>query len=109
MLTAIEGRGIHSRDAAAGARFRAVIPGAGPAGVKAAPALRPIAADAGLAIDPTPFAPVLRGLRLTEHDTRWMQRTLGRQGGVEPDDWPKAKFAGRELAQLLGDLPSVRS
>jgi sulfide:quinone oxidoreductase len=67
-----------------------------------------IAADAGIAIDPTPFAPVLRGLLLTEHDTRWMQRTLGRQGGAEPDDWPKAKFAGRELAQLLGDFPSVR-
>ena len=64
-----------------------------------------IAADAGVAIDPTPFVPVLRGLLLTEHDTRWMQRTLGRQGGAEPDYWPQTKFAGRELAPLLGDFP----
>ena len=36
-----------------------------------------IAADAGVAIEPTPFRAVLRGLLLTEHDTRWMQRNLG--------------------------------
>ena len=51
-----------------------------------------IAADAGVAIEPTPFAPVLRGLLLTEHDTRWMQRNLGREGGAEAaSDWPRGQ------------------
>ena len=36
MLTANEGRGIHSRDAAAGARFRVVIAGAGAIGLPSA-------------------------------------------------------------------------
>jgi sulfide:quinone oxidoreductase len=67
-----------------------------------------IAACAGVAIDPAPFAPVLRGLLLTERDTRWLQRDLGhdlnaeRRGG-EPD-WPRTKFVGRELSGLLHDL-----
>jgi sulfide:quinone oxidoreductase len=64
-----------------------------------------IAAAAGVPIEPTPFAPVLRGLLLTEHETRWMQRTMGRESGAEPDDWPHTKFAGRELSRLLGAVP----
>ena len=66
-----------------------------------------IAAQAGAAIDPAPFAPVLRGLLLTEHETRWMQRPLGREGAFE--EWPPAKFAGRELSRLLEAVPSLRS
>jgi sulfide:quinone oxidoreductase len=66
-----------------------------------------IAAQAGAAIEPAPFAPVLRGLLLTEHDTRWMQRALGLESTFE--DWPRAKFAGRELSRFLDAVPSLRS
>ena len=64
-----------------------------------------IAADAGVAIEPTPFGAVLRGLLLTEHDTRWMQRNLGTESGAKVDEWPRTKFAGRELSRLLRDVP----
>jgi sulfide:quinone oxidoreductase len=66
-----------------------------------------IAAQAGAAIEPAPFTPVLRGLLLTEHETRWMQRPLGLEGTLE--DWSPAKFAGRELSRLIDDVPSLRS
>jgi sulfide:quinone oxidoreductase len=64
-----------------------------------------IAAAAGVAIEPTAFTAVLRGLLLTEHDTRWMQRNLGQESTAKPDEWPRAKFAGRELSRFLRDLP----
>jgi sulfide:quinone oxidoreductase len=64
-----------------------------------------IAADAGVAIEPTPFKAVLRGLLLTEHDARWMQRDLGKESGGEVDEWPRTKFVGRELLRLLRDVP----
>ncbi len=64
-----------------------------------------IAACAGVAIDPAPFAPVLRGLLLTERDSRRFQRDLGLRSSDEPrpgePDWPQAKFVGRELSRLL--------
>ena len=67
-----------------------------------------IAARAGVAIDPTPFAPVLRGLLLTERDTRWLQRDLGSEpsaeGGAREPDSPRTKFVGRELSRLLDEL-----
>jgi sulfide:quinone oxidoreductase len=64
-----------------------------------------IAADAGVAIEPTPFSAVLRALLLTEHDTRWMQRNLGSESGGNVDEWPRTKFAGRELSRVLRSIP----
>ena len=58
-----------------------------------------IAAGAGVAIDPAPFAPVLRGLLLTEHDTRWLQRDLGLERGAEPGP---ASRTGHEPSSSAG-------
>jgi sulfide:quinone oxidoreductase len=67
-----------------------------------------IAACAGVAIDPRPFAPVLRGILLTEHDTRRLQRDLDREPSAErrggESGWPRTKFLGRELSGLLDEL-----
>ncbi len=69
-----------------------------------------IAAVAGVAIDPMLFAPILRGVLLTERESRWLERDLGRGGGVEgrfgesSPDWPRTKFVGRELSRLLADV-----
>ena len=50
-----------------------------------------IAADAGVAIRPTRFAPVLRGVLVTEHDTRW----LGYDDAGQPlPDPRRAKLSG---------------
>jgi sulfide:quinone oxidoreductase len=65
-----------------------------------------IAADAGVAIEPTPFAPVLRGVLLTEHDTRWLG--CGDAGEPLPDRL-RAKLSGRELSRLLQDASARRS
>jgi sulfide:quinone oxidoreductase len=66
-----------------------------------------IAADAGLPIEPTPFAPVLRGALVTERHIRWLQRDLATRGGeVEPPPSSlRTKFFGRELSRLLEDGP----
>ena len=62
-----------------------------------------IAADAGVAIRPTRFAPVLRGVLVTEHDTRW----LGYDDAGQPlPDPRRAKLSGRELSRLLVDAPT---
>jgi len=66
-----------------------------------------IAALAGVSIEPTPFAPILRGVLLTERDGRWLERDLGgiegRFGQSSPA-WPETKFVGRELSRLLVDV-----
>ena len=71
-----------------------------------------IAARAGVAIDPQPFAPVLRGLLRTERDTRRLQRDLGSEPRPEDEarepDSPRTKFVGRELSRLL-DTVSARA
>jgi sulfide:quinone oxidoreductase len=67
-----------------------------------------IAACAGVAIDPQPFSPVLRGLLRTEHDALSLQRVLSERSGEGPDgeaDRPPTKFVGRELSRLLRDVP----
>ena len=68
-----------------------------------------IAACAGVAIDPQPFSPVLRGLLRTERDALSLQRVLGSErSGEGPDgdaDQPRTKFVGRELSRLLRDVP----
>jgi sulfide:quinone oxidoreductase len=69
-----------------------------------------IAARAGVAIDPTPFAPVVRGMLLTERDNRWLERDLGHTNGVEgrfgqpSSGLPRTKFVGRELSRLLHEV-----
>jgi sulfide:quinone oxidoreductase len=67
-----------------------------------------IAASAGVAIVPKPFAPVLRGILLTEHDTRRLLRDRDRESSAErrggESDWPRTKFVGRELSGLLDEL-----
>jgi len=69
-----------------------------------------IAAAAGADIEPAPFRPVLRGVLLTEHETRFMRRDAsGRTGDshgvdVPPLWWPPTKIAGRELSKHLADI-----
>jgi sulfide:quinone oxidoreductase len=68
-----------------------------------------IAVCAGVAIEPQPFSPVLRGLPRAERDALSLQRVLGseRSGeGLDGDaDPPRTKFVGRELSRLLRDVP----
>jgi sulfide:quinone oxidoreductase len=69
-----------------------------------------IAADAGAALRPEPFRPLLRGLLITGSGDRYMQADLG--GGSdepsalesEPPWWPPVKTAGRYLAPYLAGL-----
>jgi sulfide:quinone oxidoreductase len=69
-----------------------------------------IAARAGAPVEPTPFKPVLRGVLLTEHETRFMRRDASGTSGdrnvvaVPPLWWPPTKIAGRELSKHLGDI-----
>jgi sulfide:quinone oxidoreductase len=64
-----------------------------------------IAARAGVGIDPAPFAPVLRGVLLTERDARWIRRDLSAADGtiaaVTPEDRTATKIVGRELSRHL--------
>jgi sulfide:quinone oxidoreductase len=70
-----------------------------------------IAAAAGADIEPEPFTPVLRGVLLTDRDSRWMQRDVSgatRDTGtvaLPPLWWPPTKIAGRELSR---HLPPIR-
>jgi sulfide:quinone oxidoreductase len=69
-----------------------------------------IAAAAGASVVPAPFAPILRGVLLTEHQRRFMHRDAsGAEGDrvtvtVPPLWWPPTKIAGRELSRLLPDV-----
>jgi sulfide:quinone oxidoreductase len=69
-----------------------------------------IALLAGVPIEPTPFAPILRGVLVTERESRWLERDLGRGDGAgerfgeSSRDWPRTKFVGRELSRLLADV-----
>ncbi|MEA2312979.1 MAG: sulfide:quinone oxidoreductase, partial [Solirubrobacteraceae bacterium] len=70
-----------------------------------------IAAAAGAEIDPAPFEPVLRGVLLTEHESRFMRRSARSDAdGVDDVDvpalwWPPTKIAGRELSKHLAEVP----
>ena len=64
-----------------------------------------IAARAGAAITPEPFAPVLRGMLLTERSAHFMRH----EGDADQVAgralwWPPTKIAGRELAGYLEGL-----
>jgi sulfide:quinone oxidoreductase len=68
-----------------------------------------IAAEAGAAISPQPFRPVLRGVLLTGRGRRWIRRDLGVPEGAGETKrhalwWPPTKVAGRYLAPYLAAL-----
>ena len=62
-----------------------------------------IAADAGVAVTPRPYQPVLRGLLLTGETARFMRNDHAGEPELaeEPLWWPGAKIAGRHLAPYL--------
>jgi sulfide:quinone oxidoreductase len=65
-----------------------------------------MAARAGVAIEPTPFRPVLRGLLLTGMEPRFLRgdaETGGSLVDTEPLWWPPAKIVGRHLAPFLAE------
>jgi sulfide:quinone oxidoreductase len=70
-----------------------------------------IAERAGASVEAEPFAPVLRGVLLTERGSEFMSRDIGRAVGDDatampaPLWWPPTKIAGRELAR---HLPVIR-
>ena len=68
-----------------------------------------IAAQAGAPVQPVPFAPVLRGMLLTERSAHFMRREARGAGDVSQVAgralwWPPTKIAGRELAGYLEGL-----
>ena len=70
-----------------------------------------IAARAGADIEPRPYAPMLRGILLTEHAATFMLRDAGGAAGDDgrasehPLWWPPTKIAGHELGLHLGAIP----
>ena len=65
-----------------------------------------IAEAAGAAVEPRPFAPVLRGVLLTGRGRRWIRRSLesaGDHGEAQRRAlwWPPTKVAGAHLAPYL--------
>jgi sulfide:quinone oxidoreductase len=63
-----------------------------------------IAAQAGAAIDPEPYAAILQGVLLTERAATYLRREP-RADRIVPDQavwWPPTKIAGRELSRHLG-------
>jgi sulfide:quinone oxidoreductase len=70
-----------------------------------------IAAMAGVDIEPRPYAPILRGMLLTERGATFMVRDAGGAAGDDgraserPLWWPPTKIAGHELGLHLGAIP----
>ncbi len=65
-----------------------------------------IAAQAGAAIDPEPYAGILQGVLLTERAATYLRREES-AAGIVPEQavwWPPAKIAGRELSRHLGSV-----
>lgn len=63
-----------------------------------------IAARAGVALEPRPFRPVLRGMLLTGMVPRFLRAEAGGEASTvdtEPLWWPPAKIVGRHLAPFL--------
>jgi sulfide:quinone oxidoreductase len=82
----------------------------GIAAQQAAAAAEAIAAAAGLAVEPRPFRPVLRGLLLTGDGPTYLRGELmpegpaeASQASTEPLWWPPAKIVGRHLAPFLAE------
>lgn len=79
----------------------------GIAAQQAEAAAESIAAAWGIAIEPRPFRPVLRGLLLTGDGPRYLHGELTGGAGVasaEPLWWPPAKIVGRYLAPFLAQV-----
>ena len=83
----------------------------GIAAQQAGAAAEAIAAAAGLAIEPQPFRPILRGVLLTGEGPQYLHGELmpagpaeASQASTEPLWWPPAKIVGRHLAPFLADL-----
>jgi sulfide:quinone oxidoreductase len=72
-----------------------------------------IAAEVGVALEPRPFRPVLRGVLLTGDGPRYLRGDLGAgseassEASMEPLWWPPAKIVGRYLAPFLADQSRV--
>ena len=63
-----------------------------------------IAAQAGVAIEPEPYAAMLQGVLLTERAATYLRRETS---GAVPHQavwWPPTKIAGRELSHHLGSV-----
>lgn len=64
-----------------------------------------IAARVGAQVEPTPFAPVLRGMLLTGGAPRYLRRSLiaaaEAEVNIESPWWPRAKIVGRHLGPYL--------
>jgi sulfide:quinone oxidoreductase len=100
-----------SRVYAAGDATDFAIKHGGLACLQADAAAEAIAADAGVAIDPLPFTPVLQAALVTERERRWLQRDMSdeRDGGAiagEPRWSPPTKLPARELGAYLPQIPA---
>jgi sulfide:quinone oxidoreductase len=65
-----------------------------------------IAADAGAAVRPAPFRPILRGVLLTGLTPRYLRAEVGKGQSLvdtEPLWWPPAKIVGRYLTPFLAE------
>ena len=99
-------RGVEAVYAAGDATDFAVKQG-GIAAQQADAAAASLVADAGVAVVPQPFTPVLRGLLLTGDRPAYLRTELTRSDGyaravsAEPLWWPPAKIVGRHLAPFL--------
>lgn len=73
-----------------------------------------IAAQAGVAIEPRPFVPMLQGVLLTERTATFMRRDASGAGGddsavsAQPLWSPGTKITGRELGRRVRLLPGAR-
>jgi sulfide:quinone oxidoreductase len=82
----------------------------GLAAQQAEAAAESIAAFAGAAVEPRPFAPVLRGLLLTGLLPRFIRgESEGQEASfdTEPLWWPPAKIVGRYLAPFLAEQVGI--
>jgi sulfide:quinone oxidoreductase len=73
-----------------------------------------IAAAAGVALEPQPFRPVLRGVLLTGDGPWYLRGELaepaeGSYATTEPLWWPPAKIVGRHLAPFLARISGTSS
>jgi sulfide:quinone oxidoreductase len=96
-------RGVPDVYAAGDATHHAVKQG-GLACQQADAAAEAIAAQAGAAVEPEPYAAILQGVLLTQRAATYLRREAS-AAGIVPQEavwWPPTKIAGRELSRHLG-------